>query len=154
MSEKLEEKVSSKLEEKTKAKASEDKTLSTYEIMKADDILSGGDKLRAVAVAIPEWKAGSQVFVAELSADERDAFETAWVEHKQSRGEEDNIGFRAFTVAWCICTEGRYRTFAGREAEAAAAIGQRNGKATSRLFNTISRINGLTKADIDQLEGN
>lgn len=145
--------MSGKLEEKTKAKAAQEKTLSTYEIMNADDIL-GGDKLRAVAVAVPEWQAGGQVFVAELSADERDEFETAWVEHKQSRGEEDNIGFRAFTVAWCLCSPERYRTFVGREAEAAQVIGQRNGKATSRLFNTISRINGLTKADIDSLEGN
>lgn len=142
-----------KLEQKTKEKAAEQGKLDSWEILNDSEILAG-DKLRAVPVAVPEWKPGSRVFVAELSADERDEFETAWVEYKQARGEEDNIGFRAFTVAYCLCNQSRYRSFQGREAEAAQAIGQRNAKATSRLFNTISRINGLTKADIDQLEGN
>ncbi len=145
--------MSGTLEQKTKAKASKPATMSTMDILHADDILAG-DKLRAVAVAVPEWKPGGQVFVAELSADERDQFETAWVEHKELRGEDDNVGFRAFTVAYCLCDETRFRMFGGREADAAETIGKRNGKATSRLFNTISRINGLTKADIDQLEGN
>ena len=142
-----------KLTQKTKAKAAEQKTLDSWEILRGDDLLAS-DTLRAVAVATPEFKAGSRVFVAELSADERDEFETAWQEHKQALGEDDNVGFRAFTAAYCLCDEKRYRTFAGREAEAAAAIGKRNGKATGRIFNTACRINGLTKSDIDELEGN
>lgn len=141
------------LEQRTKAAAAQQKTLDSWEILKGDDILRG-DNLRAVPVAVPEWQPGGRVFVAELSADERDQFETAWVEHKQALGQDDNIGFRAFTVAYCLCDENRFRTFTGREVEAAEAIGKRNGKATSRLFNTISRVNGLTKADIDELEGN
>lgn len=138
----------SKLETKTKAK-----TLDSWELLAAQDIL-GTDKLQAFPVVTPEWKPGSQVYVAELSADERDQMETAWVEYKEARGEEDNVGFRAFCVAFCLCDAKRYRLFADREETAAAAIGKRNAKATSRIFNTVSRLNGLTKADIDVLEGN
>jgi hypothetical protein len=144
----------SDLEKKTKALAAENKTLNSFDILNGDDILAGKDRLRAVPVPVPEWKPGSQVFVAELSGDERDEFETAWADYKTAREEEDNVGFRAFTVAYCLCDDKRWLLFQGRFPEAAQTIGGRNGKATSRLFNTISRINGLTKADIDQLEGN
>lgn len=142
------------LKEKTEMKAAKQKPLSSFDVINGDDILTARDKLRAVLVATPEWAANGAVHVAELSADERDAMEIAWAEYKESLGEEDNAGFRAFAVAFCICSETRERLFAGREAVVAQAIGGRNGKATCRLFNTISRINGLTKADVDALEGN
>lgn len=142
------------LKEKTEAKKTKQKPLNSYDLLNGDDILSPREKLRAVLVATPEWQANGAVHVAELTGDERDAMEVAWAEHKEALGEEDNVGFRAFAVAYCICSENRVRLFSGREAEAAQVIGGRNGKATSRLFNTISRINGLTKADVDALEGN
>jgi hypothetical protein len=123
----------------------------------ADDILGGADdrKLEAVAVATPEWKEGSHVFVAELSADERDQMEELWIAYKRALDdEESNVGFRAFTVAFCLCDLHRNRLFAGRESDVAGRIGSRNGKATSRVFNVCSKINGLTKQDIDELEKN
>lgn len=146
-----------KLEEKTKAEAAEVRTLDAGSVLHGDDILGGTDALRAVPVATPEWKAGSRVFVAELSADERDELEVLWAEYKAERDgdEADNsVGFRAFVVAFCLCDNDRYRLFSGRESEAAAKISKRNGKATSRLFNVCSRVNGLTKSDIDELEKN
>lgn len=122
-----------------------------------DDLLAddAGDALRAVGVPVPEWKKDSLVYVSELSADERDALEVGWADYKSSKGEDDNVGFRAWCVAFCLCDESRVPLFNEDEVPAMAEkIGKRNGKATSRLFNTISRINGLTKSDIDVLEGN
>jgi hypothetical protein len=142
------------LEKKTEAETAKPKTLDSVAVMVADDILAA-DKLRAVPVTTHEWKPNTQAFVCEMNADERDQFETDWVDYKQSLGdEENNVGFRAFAVAWCICNAERQRMFEGREAVAAQSIGKKSGKATARLFNTISRINGLTKADIDALEKN
>lgn len=122
----------------------------------AEDVLNDADQLRAVGVPTPEWRADSLAHVAELSAVERDQLETGWVEYKTARGEEDNVGFRAYCVAFCLCDSQRGRLFptSSDVDRAADKIARRNGKATSRLFNTISRINGLTKADIDVLEGN
>lgn len=123
-----------------------------------DDLLADdgtGDALRAVGVPTPEWQRGSMVYVAELSANERDELEVGWAEYKAAKAEENNVGFRAWCVAFCLCDQERGLLFDSDEVPAAAArLGKKNGKATSRLFNTISRINGLTKADIDELEGN
>ena len=121
------------------------------------DLLADGeeDSLRAVGVPTPEWKAGTLAYVAELTANERDELEVGWADYKNSKGEDDNVGFRAWCVAFCLCDHERGLLFDPDEVPAAAArLGKKNGKATSRLFNTISRINGLTKADIDVLEGN
>ncbi|GAB5402802.1 MAG: hypothetical protein Aurels2KO_10330 [Aureliella sp.] len=144
----------SELEKKTETKLAETTTMDSVSVMVADDILAA-DRLRAVPVTTHEWQANSQAFVCEMSADERDQFETDWVDYKQSLGdEENNVGFRAFAVAWCLCNKERHRLFEGREPIAAQSIGKKSGKATARLFNTISRVNGLTKADIDALEKN
>ena len=111
--------------------------------------------MRAVPVVTPEWKPGSQVYVAELSADERDQLETDWADYRDNLNEDDsNVGFRSYCVAWCLCNRKRQRLFAGREEVAAQKIGSRNGKATSRVFNVVSMLNGLLKSDIDILEGN
>ncbi|QDV26744.1 hypothetical protein [Aureliella helgolandensis] len=143
----------SNLQKKTEAKLAEPKTLNESTILSGADILAA-DKLRAVPVVTHEWKPGSQVYVAELTADERDELEQSWAEYKTARDEEDGIGFRAWCAAYCICDEKRNRTFIGRQVEAAETIGKRRGKTTSRIFNTAARINGLTKADIDELEKN
>lgn len=124
------------------------------ESLSAADILSGEDKFRAVPVATPEWKENSRAFVAELDADERDQLETEWGDYKDALDEEDNVGFTAFCVAFCLCDSERNRLFEGRVSAAAQKIRGRNAKATRRLFNTASRVNGLTSADIDALEGN
>lgn len=127
-------------------------------LSKADLLAEGAgglESLRAVGVPTPEWKPGSLAYVAELTANERDELEVGWADYKASKGEEDNVGFRAWCVAFCLCDAERGLLFDNDEVPAAAQrIGKKNGKATSRLFNTISRINGLTKADIDVLEGN
>jgi hypothetical protein len=141
------------LQERAAADAAPKQALSKADLLAED--AGGLDSLRAVGVPTPEWKAGTLAYVAELSGNERDELEVGWADYKASKGEEDNVGFRAWCVAFCLCDEQRGLLFDPDEVPAAAEkIGKKNGKATSRLFNTISRINGLTKADIDVLEGN
>lgn len=145
-----------KLKQKTEAKLSEVNTLNELDVILGDDILAA-DALRAVPVSTHEWKPNTRAFVAELTGDERDKFETEWVDYKSALGEEeDNVGFRAFAVAWMLCDAQRVRLFGSDTVVSAAqTIGaKKNGKATARLFNVCSRINGLTKADIDALEKN
>lgn len=142
----------SKLEQKTKAKADEKKTHDNISVLTGDDVLQA-DQLRAVPVVTHEWKPNTRAFVCEMSAEERDEFETEWIAYRDA-DEDGNVGFRAFSVAWCMCDENRIRLFAANVAHAADILQKKNGKATARLFNTISRMNGLTKADIDALEKN
>ena len=88
----------------------------------ADQLLSSPPvKLIAHAVSTPEWVDGSFVYVAELSADERDEMETGWMAYREQHNSDDesNVGFRAYTVAYCLCDANRQRLFAGREAAAA-----------------------------------
>ena len=80
----------------------------------------GGDSLRAVGVPTPEWKSGSLAYVAELNANERDELEVGWADYKQSKGEEDNVGFRAWCVAFCLCDVARGLLFEPDEVPAAA----------------------------------
>jgi hypothetical protein len=126
------------------------------EILAADEIVGGSNSLKAVPVPVDEWKPGSLVHVAELTADERDELEEEWSKFREKLNEEgSNVGFRSFVVAWCLCDALRNRLFAGKEAAAAQSIGaNRNGKATARVFNVAARINGLLKEDIDALEKN
>lgn len=142
------------LQERTKQSvaAQDNATLTIDDLLKTEET-----PLRAVSVPTPEWKWGSQVFVAELDATERDELEVGWSEYKAAKGsEENNVGFRAWCVAFCLCDDKR-KLYCGNNDEVATLsdkIAKKNAKTTARIFNLISKLNGLTKADIDALEGN
>lgn len=111
--------------------------------------------LQARAVQTPEMGAGSHCFVAQLSADERDEMETWWNEKKDEQRAEDNVGFRAWVAAYCLCDANRQRFYrtTGEVRFAAAQIGAKKpASAIARIFNTASRLNGLLPSDIDELE--
>ncbi len=56
------------------------------------------------------------MYVAELTADERDEMEQGWIGYRSQHNgaDDDNVGFRAYTVAYCLCDANRQRLFAGR----------------------------------------
>ncbi len=111
--------------------------------------------LRAVQVCTPELGDDSFVFVAELSADERDELEELWAEKKKEYDDETQIGFRAWVVAYCLCDDQRKRLFdESNIANAAAALGRKAAKPMARIFNAACRINGLLRSDVDTLEKN
>ncbi len=143
------------LQQRTVDRLSKDPELSAAQILSGADILGTADELKARQVPVPEWTPNGLVYVAELDADERDELETQWLDYRDCRNDDQSsVGFRAFVAAFCLCNCKRDRLFADDVEKAAQIIGNRNGKATSRIFATASRINGLTASDIDQLEKN
>lgn len=116
----------------------------------AEAILAAPDRAKCVPVEMPEWNL--TVYVTELSADERDELETIWLKHRGER--EDNIGFRAFTVAFCLCDADGKRLFADDPVKAAEALGVKRGHSITRIFNVATRLNAITRSDQEELEKN
>lgn len=114
--------------------------LSIADILKEDD-------LPAHKVDVPEW--GGVVYVATLRADERDAMEALIVEKRDATG---IVGISSLVVAYCLCDDKGQRLFANDLETAAAKINRRSGAGVQRIFNKCSKINGLSKGDLDDLE--
>lgn len=114
-----------------------------------DDILKADD---LPAVPVDVW--GITVHVATLRADERDEMETMWGEFRTESGQENNVGFRAFVVAYCLCDEQRSRLFKDFAAftDAVRKLRMRRASDINLVFSAASRINGLTKSDEEELK--
>ena len=120
-------------------------------MLTAEDLLKPDD-LPIESVAVPEWGGSGKVFVRSLMADERDAMEEAWSKTKELRG-GGMVGFRAFACAWLLCDEAGKPLFANPEA-VYEQLGRKHSKALCRVFDAGSRLNGLTKADQEELAKN
>lgn len=114
-----------------------------------DDILKA-DELPAVHVDV--W--GITVHVATLRADERDEMETMWGDYRAESGQANNIGFRAFVVAYCLCDKDRNRMFKEFAVftDAVRKLRMRRASDINLIFSEASRINGLTKSDEEELK--
>ncbi len=105
-------------------------------------------------VPTPEWGEGTGVYIAELTADERDTLETEWAQLKDTFDDETNVGFRGWVVTFCLCDENRVfdaNDYQERQ-KAFQSIGAKGAKVISRLFNVASKLNGLVREDIENLE--
>lgn len=116
-------------------------------MLSVDDILKPSD-LKAVKVSVPEW--GGEVYVAELTASERDAIETKWLE---ARDGESMIGFRGYIVAACLCNAERELLFA-EPGKVFRQIGNKDARGVTRIFTAATELNGFTKSDQDELVKN
>jgi hypothetical protein len=119
--------------------------------------LASQSHLKVVKVAMPEWGEGKVAYIGQLSADERDdRLETGWVTRKERLGTEGNIGLRAFSVAACLCDEGRNWIANTREEvdQLADFLGKFPSGPVTRLFEPASELNALTKAAVEELEKN
>ena len=116
-------------------------------MLSIDDILKPSD-LKAVKVNVPEW--GGEVFVAELSASERDAIETGWLE---ARDGESMVGFRGYITAACLCNEQRQLLFP-EPGKVFRKIGDKGAAGVTRVFSTATELNGFTKSDQEDLVKN
>jgi hypothetical protein len=117
----------------------------------------GEKKLAAVRVTVHEWGEGLYAYIGQMSADERDdRLESNWMRRKEQFGRDDNAGFRAFAVAACLCDENRTWLAADEKAINALAdsLGDRSAVPISRMFNHACNLNGLTEADVEELEKN
>ena len=119
---------------------------------------SAGPPLVAHPVPVYELGPGMIAWIAELSADERDArMEIPWLKHKEESGRDDNVGFRAFLVAACLC-DSQARTFVAKTpeevGELAALLGQRDSRPITRMFVKAQEANGVGKDQVEELEKN
>ena len=64
------------------------------------------------------FESGESVFLAKLTAAERNSLLTGWTERQKrlGRGEEDYIGIEVYIVAYCLCDADNDRYF-GRDLE-------------------------------------
>lgn len=87
---------------------------------------------------------GGRVYVRELTAGERDRFET---DHAQS----SNSDFRAKLMAACVCDESGKRLFSDADARKLSDLPASH---VERLVREIIRVNALSDQDVEDLEKN
>lgn len=110
-----------------------------------EDILSTGS-VKVEKIAIPEW--GGDVFIRVMSSAERDAFEAASLERK---GASKMANIRARLAAIVLSDESGKRLFADADAP---ALGAKLASALDRVFEAASKLNRLSKEDVEELEKN
>lgn len=124
--------------------------------------LLAAPSLKPGKVPTDEIRQGTHAFVAQLTADERDLLESQWGATRKD-SPRGVVGFRAFVVGWTLCDDRNVRTLkpgsdperlSPEFVEQVEAIGRQHAAALSRLFDVACRKNGLTKQDIEDLEGN
>jgi hypothetical protein len=114
-------------------------------LLTKDQILNAND-VKTEEVNVPEW--GGSVLVTTISAAERDAFEQSITDAK---GKVGGANVRAKFAAKCVVGEDGKRLFSDAEV---LALGKKSGAALNRIFEAASRLNGMTKADTEELAGN
>ncbi len=118
-----------------------------------DQILAAKDAV-PVAVEVPEW--GGTVYVRPMSAGERDRWEGELLDRSEKRKESISAAtenLRAAFLAKCLCDENGEMLF-GQDDDALNALAAKNYKAMDRAFDVAQRINGMSDADIGELEKN
>lgn len=112
--------------------------LSKEQILAADD-------LKHEVVHVPEW--GGDVHIRVMTGTERDRFEAS----VGVGGQMNLANIRARLLSLVVCDESGKRLFADADVE---ALGAKSGAALDRLFAAAQRLNGLSKQDIEELQGN
>ena len=121
-----------------------------------DGILERED-IQTVEVECPEW--GGTVRVRGMSGVERDKFEASLIVEddtpSQKKGRRrraevktsmDNV--RAKLCAWCMVDENGQRLFTDADV---AALGKKSAAPLDRVYDTASRLSGITEDDVEEL---
>lgn len=105
------------------------------------------DDLHRVRVATAQWW-GSDVFVKSLSGYELEIAEAEWSEKWAKRSGDNNRYFRAFWAVKTICDEDGRLVFDACDVE---RLAEKASCAIAAVFRAASRLNGLLRADVDDL---
>jgi hypothetical protein len=105
------------------------------------------DDARYEIVHVPEW--GGDVRIGVMTGEERDAFEAECYASRNGQSLTPNI--RARVASWVLQGEDGKRLFSVADA---AKLGKRSGVALERVYTAAERVNGLTKAALEELEKN
>lgn len=110
----------------------------------------GKTTLQTEMVDVPEW--GGQVEVRELTGAERDAWEGGFLAPGTQDVKDDfMVNARARLVVLAAIDDDGNQLFTADDME---ALGQLSGAALSRVFFVATRLSGLNKDDLDELEKN
>lgn len=124
-----------------------------------DTLKSLGDNppLRCRPVPVPELGDGMVAWIAELSAYEKEQrLELPWLKHKESSGQDDQQGFRAFVVAACLCQSEQRDFVAATPAQVkqVADLLGKQGVAVARMYEKADQINAVGTEQVEEIEKN
>lgn len=107
---------------------------------------------REEIVPVPEW--GGDVVVKGLTGDERDAFERSITERRRDGGLQPSIKQVRAKFVTLVCLdapsdEGGKRLFGKTDIE---WIGSKSAVALQRIFEVGTKLSGMSKEDIEELE--
>jgi|SRR5690606_649522 len=109
------------------------------------DSILGADDREVREIDVPEW--GGKARLMSMSGDDRDRFETKILEGRKGDA-IDLVGMRALLVGLCLVDEKGKRLFSDNDLR---RLGAKSAKVLSRLYDEAARMNGITKADEDEL---
>lgn len=112
------------------------------------DILGASDRPTEV-VPCPEW--GGDVIVRTMSGAERDAYEGECLTIRGKSVEINRANARGRLLVRCLVDEAGDPLFKRADAD---ELGAKSGAVLDRLFAVAQRLNGVTKADVDELAKN
>ena len=116
-----------------------------------EQILAAQDA-EPVAVEVPEW--GGTVYVRPMSAGSRDRWEGDLLDRAEKRKQSITAAvenLRAVFLSKCLCDQDGGLLFGSDDIEALAA---KSYRAVDRAYDKAQTINGLTEADVQELEKN
>src|SRR5438874_70295 len=99
-------------------------------------------------VPVPEWGEGAEVYVRIMSGTERDAWEVDQYRLNTASPEVNLKNLRARVLVRCVVNDTGQNIFDEGDAE---KLGGKSSKVIDRLYAVARRLNGLTKADVDEL---
>ncbi len=100
--------------------------------------------LETKLVPVPEW--GGAVLVSQITAADRDRFESSIYVGEGATRRTNSENLRARLCALCLVDENGKRLFTDEEA---IELGKKNAGVMDRLFDISQEINGMSKKEID-----
>lgn len=111
------------------------------------ELILAADDAQVVPLPIPEW--GCTVHLRVLSGADRDRFEESCQEDPKT-GRKRLGNFRARFAVLALCDEKGHRLFADADVD---LLGKKSAAALSRILEAGMKLNLLTVADVEELEG-
>lgn len=101
------------------------------------------------SINVPEW--GGKVYIRVMSSNERDAYEAETVQVNGKNVTLNRQGARARLLVKVVCDESGHRLFEDRDAK---MLGEQPADLIEPVVEFASRVNKLSKEDIDDLAKN
>mgnify|MGYP006935529756 CR=1 FL=1 len=117
-------------------------------VLEADEFLNTDD-LDIVPVSLPDkYGADSGFYVRTLDGDARSAIEKQFANGRPS---DDPRNFRASMLIRCVCKQDGTPVFTEAHRD---RLMRKSAGTLETLFSTACRVNGFTKADVEEMEKN